>query len=133
MFTEWCKVTNARFESISKTCDRIESKCQIKNDDLVDLAINQIDYQLTIMKTHVLKIVDNTNLFGIHLERSERERKKLKNEIIGHVDQIYCNYEQDSHIPRYSTPFTEEKLAVKESLTPSLGKNIIPERDIPKL
>ncbi|MBW0586453.1 hypothetical protein O181_126168 [Austropuccinia psidii MF-1] len=36
-------------------------------------------------------------------------------------------------MPRYSKPFTEENLSVKESLTPFLGKNVFSEKDIPKL
>ncbi|MBW0470347.1 hypothetical protein O181_010062 [Austropuccinia psidii MF-1] len=36
-------------------------------------------------------------------------------------------------MPRHSTPFTEEKLSLKESLTPFLGENLIFSKDIPKL
>ncbi|MBW0476172.1 hypothetical protein O181_015887 [Austropuccinia psidii MF-1] len=79
------------------------------------------------------KIVDNTNKFAIHLAKSESERQKLKDEIIAHVEQIHKNYEPNPHIPRNSTPFTEEKLSVKGSLTPFLGENAIFEKDIPKL
>ncbi|MBW0582310.1 hypothetical protein O181_122025 [Austropuccinia psidii MF-1] len=35
-------------------------------------------------------------------------------------------------MPRHSTPFTEEKLSVKESLSPFLGENVISAKDIPK-
>ncbi|MBW0543995.1 hypothetical protein O181_083710 [Austropuccinia psidii MF-1] len=35
-------------------------------------------------------------------------------------------------MPRISTPLNEEKLSVKESLTPFLGENVISAKDIPK-
>ncbi|MBW0554366.1 hypothetical protein O181_094081 [Austropuccinia psidii MF-1] len=98
-YTEWYQLTNVRLDSITNTCDRIETK--------------------------------NTNQFGTHLEKSDSERQKLKNEIIAHVEQIHKNYEPQ--IPRYSTSLTEEKLSVKGSLTPFLGKNPICAKDIPKL
>ncbi|MBW0483681.1 hypothetical protein O181_023396 [Austropuccinia psidii MF-1] len=58
---------------------------------------------------------------------------KFKDEIIAHVKKIHKNYEPNSHIPRHSTPLTEEKLSVKASLTPFLGENSISAKDIPKL
>ncbi|MBW0503944.1 hypothetical protein O181_043659 [Austropuccinia psidii MF-1] len=112
-FTEWCKVKKARLESISNLFDRIESKFQVQNDELEDLSINNINDQLTILKTYVLEIVDNTNLLSTHLARSDSERQKSKNEIISNVEQIHKDYEPDSHIPRNSTPLTEEKCSVK--------------------
>ncbi|MBW0528240.1 hypothetical protein O181_067955 [Austropuccinia psidii MF-1] len=36
-------------------------------------------------------------------------------------------------MPRHSTALTEEKLSVKESVTPFVGENVISEKDIPKL
>ncbi|MBW0544412.1 hypothetical protein O181_084127 [Austropuccinia psidii MF-1] len=36
-------------------------------------------------------------------------------------------------MPRHSTPFTEENLSVKGSLTPFLEENVISAKDIPKL
>ncbi|MBW0552269.1 hypothetical protein O181_091984, partial [Austropuccinia psidii MF-1] len=71
------------------------------------------------------------NQFATHLAQSDSERQKLKNEIIANVEQIHKNYEP--HIPRHSTPFTEEKISVKGSLTPFLGENFIYAKDIPKL
>ncbi|MBW0546345.1 hypothetical protein O181_086060 [Austropuccinia psidii MF-1] len=122
-FTEWCKVTNSRLESISNPCDRIERKNQVHNDEL----------ETHIDENSFLEIVDNTSIFATHLEISESERKKLKNEIIAHVETSHKNYELNSHIPRDSTPFTEIKPFVKESLTPFLGENAISEKDIPTL
>ncbi|MBW0537252.1 hypothetical protein O181_076967 [Austropuccinia psidii MF-1] len=61
----------------------------------------------------------------------DSERQKFKNEIIANVEQIHKNYEP--HIPRNSTPLTEEKRSVKESLTSFLGENVISAKDIPKL
>ncbi|MBW0581501.1 hypothetical protein O181_121216 [Austropuccinia psidii MF-1] len=133
MFNEWCKVKNARLESISNTCDRIEKKFQVTNKKLEDLSISHIKDQLKILKNHVLERVDNTNAFAIHLERSDSEREKLKNGIIAHVVQIHKNYEPNSYIPTHSTPLTEEKNSVKEGLTSFLGENLISERYIPKL
>ncbi|MBW0486606.1 hypothetical protein O181_026321 [Austropuccinia psidii MF-1] len=36
-------------------------------------------------------------------------------------------------MPRPSTPLTEEKISMKEGLTPFLGENLISAADIPKL
>ncbi|MBW0500106.1 hypothetical protein O181_039821 [Austropuccinia psidii MF-1] len=85
------------------------------------------------MRTHVGEIVNNTNLSSIYLARSDSERHKLKNEIIAHIEQTYRNYEPNSHIPRHSTPLTEERVPMKESLTPFLGENAICAKDIPIL
>ncbi|MBW0581509.1 hypothetical protein O181_121224 [Austropuccinia psidii MF-1] len=96
-----------------------------------DLSIFNITDQLKILKDHILEIAENTNQFATHLEKSDSERQKLKDEIIAHVEQIHKNYEP--HIPRHSTPLTEEKPFVKGSLTPLLGENVISAKDIPKL
>ncbi|MBW0499822.1 hypothetical protein O181_039537 [Austropuccinia psidii MF-1] len=56
---------------------------------------------------------------------------KLKNEIIANLEQIHKNYKP--HIPRHSTPLTEEELPVKGSLTPFLGESPICAKDIPKV
>ncbi|MBW0470345.1 hypothetical protein O181_010060 [Austropuccinia psidii MF-1] len=117
-FTECCKVKNARLESVLNKCDRIQKKCKVKNDELEDIYISHINDQLLILKNHVLEIVDNTNLFATHLARSDSERQKQKNEIIAHVEKINKNYETNTQMKRHSTPFTEEKPCVNESLTP---------------
>ncbi|MBW0582317.1 hypothetical protein O181_122032 [Austropuccinia psidii MF-1] len=130
-YTDWYKLKNVRLDSIPNTCDRIESKFQAKNEEREDLSILNINDQLKIIKDHVLEIINNTNQFATHLAKSDSERKKLKNEIIANVEQIHMNYEP--HIPRNSTPLTEEKLSVKECLTPFLGENPICAKDIPKL
>ncbi|MBW0576857.1 hypothetical protein O181_116572 [Austropuccinia psidii MF-1] len=96
-----------------------------------DLSILNITDQLRILRDHVLEIINNTNQFATHLAKSDSERQKLNNEIIANVEQIHKNYEP--HIPRNYTPLTEERLSVKGSLTPFLGKNPICEKDIPKL
>ncbi|MBW0486404.1 hypothetical protein O181_026119 [Austropuccinia psidii MF-1] len=106
-FTEWCKVKNSRLESISKKCDRIGSKFQVKSDELENILINQINDQLTAVKYNVLEIVDNTNPFATHLERHDSERNKLKNEVIEHVEQINNKNEPNSHMHRNSTPLTK--------------------------
>ncbi|MBW0510675.1 hypothetical protein O181_050390 [Austropuccinia psidii MF-1] len=94
------------------------------------LSIFKINDQRKIPKDHVWEIIHNTNQFAIHLAQSDSERQKSKNEIIANVDQIHKNYEP--HIPRHSTPLTEEKRSVKGSLTPVLGENSICAKDIPK-
>ncbi|MBW0570652.1 hypothetical protein O181_110367 [Austropuccinia psidii MF-1] len=130
-YTEWYKLTNARFDSIINACSRIESTCQVQNDEMEDLSIFKMNDQLKILQDHVLKIVENTNQFATHLAKSDSERQKLKNEIIANVEQIHKNYEP--HMPRHSTPLTEEKPFVKGSFTPLLGENVVSVKDIPKL
>ncbi|MBW0557981.1 hypothetical protein O181_097696 [Austropuccinia psidii MF-1] len=97
------------------------------------LSTTNIDDQLKVLKSYVLTVVDNTNKFAIHLERRDSKRQKLKDEIFAHVEQIHKSYEPNPHMPRHSTPFTEEKSSVKGSLKPFLGENAISEKDIPKL
>ncbi|MBW0571479.1 hypothetical protein O181_111194 [Austropuccinia psidii MF-1] len=130
-YTEWYQLTNVRLDSITNTCDRSESKFQGQNDEMEVLSILKINDQLRILKDHVLEITKNTNQFATNLEKSDSERQKLKNEIIASVEKIHKNYEP--HMPRHSTPFTEEKLSAKGSLTSFLGENVISTKDIPKL
>ncbi|MBW0474710.1 hypothetical protein O181_014425 [Austropuccinia psidii MF-1] len=89
-FTEWCKVKNGRLESISNTCDRIQRKNQLHNDELE----THIYEKLTLLKTHVVEMVDNTNLFSTLLAKNDTERQELKNEIISHVEKIHKNISQ---------------------------------------
>ncbi|MBW0567180.1 hypothetical protein O181_106895 [Austropuccinia psidii MF-1] len=129
--TEWYQLANFRIDSITNTCNRIESTCQVHNDEMEDRSIFKINDQLEILKDHVLGIVENTNQFATHLAKIYSERQKLKNEILANVEQIHNNYVP--HIPRHSTTLTEEKCSVKGSLTPFLGENVISAKDIPKL
>ncbi|MBW0588669.1 hypothetical protein O181_128384 [Austropuccinia psidii MF-1] len=96
-----------------------------------DLSILNINDQLRILKDHVLEITKNTNQFATHLAKSGSENQKLKNQIIANVEQINKNCEP--HMPRHSTPLTEEKCSVKESLTPFLREYVFSANDIPKL
>ncbi|MBW0503638.1 hypothetical protein O181_043353 [Austropuccinia psidii MF-1] len=130
-YTEWYKLKHVKLDSITNTCDRIERKYQFQNEEMEDLSILDINDQLRIIKDHVLEIINNTNKFATHLEKSDSERQKLKNEIIENLEQIHKNYEP--HMPRHSTPLTEEKCSVKGSLNPFLGKNPICAKDIPEL
>ncbi|MBW0588439.1 hypothetical protein O181_128154 [Austropuccinia psidii MF-1] len=107
-YTEWCHLTNVKLDSSTNTCDRIESKCQVQNYEVEDLSILNINDQLIILKDHVLEITKNNNQFATNLAKSDSERQKLKNEIIENVEQIHKNYEP--HMPRHSTPLSEEKL-----------------------
>ncbi|MBW0577235.1 hypothetical protein O181_116950 [Austropuccinia psidii MF-1] len=124
-----CVITT--LELLTNKCDRIESKYQVQNDEMEDLSILNINYQLKILKDYVLEIAKNTNQFATHLEKSDSERQKLENEIVANGGQIHKSYEP--HIPRNSTPLTEAKFSVKGSLTPFLGENVISAKDIPKL
>ncbi|MBW0554484.1 hypothetical protein O181_094199 [Austropuccinia psidii MF-1] len=118
-------------ELLTNTCDRIESKYQVQDDEMEDLSILNINDQLEILKEHVSEIAENTNQFAAHLAESDSEMQKLKNKIIENVEQIHQNYKP--YIPRHSTPFTEEKHSVKGSFSPLLGENVISAKDIPKL
>ncbi|MBW0553753.1 hypothetical protein O181_093468 [Austropuccinia psidii MF-1] len=130
-YTEWYQLANARVDSIINTSNRIESTCQVQNDEMEDLSIFKMNDQLKIRKDQALEIVENTNQFATHLAKSDSERQNLKNEIIANVEQIHKNYVP--HMPRHSTTLTEEKPSVKGILTPFLGENVISAKDIPKL
>ncbi|MBW0568651.1 hypothetical protein O181_108366 [Austropuccinia psidii MF-1] len=130
-YPEWYQVANARIDSINNTCNRIESTCQVQNEEMEDLSIFKMNDQYKILKYHVLEIVEITNKFATHLAKSDNERQKQKNEIIANVEQIHKNYEP--HMPRHSTPLTEEKHSVKGSFTPLLGENFVSVEDIAKL
>ncbi|MBW0468270.1 hypothetical protein O181_007985 [Austropuccinia psidii MF-1] len=75
-------------------------------------------------------MINNTNQFATNLEKGDSESQKLKNEIIENAEKIHRNYEP--HMPRNSTPLTEEKPSLKEIFTP-LGESPTCEKDIPKL
>ncbi|MBW0563587.1 hypothetical protein O181_103302 [Austropuccinia psidii MF-1] len=123
-YTEWYQLENARIHSIINTCNRIESTCQVQNDEMEDLSIFKMNDKHKILKDHVLEIVENNNQFATHLAKSDSK-------IIANVEQIHKNYVP--HMPRHSTPYTEEKLSAKGSLTPFLEKNVMSAKDIPKL
>ncbi|MBW0563194.1 hypothetical protein O181_102909 [Austropuccinia psidii MF-1] len=113
----------AKLELLTNTCDRIESKYHVQDDEMEDLSTRNINDQLRVLKDYFFPVDENTNQFATHLARSDSERKQLKEEILAQVEQINKNYESIPHMPRHSTPLTEEKLSVKESLTPFLGEN----------
>ncbi|MBW0507967.1 hypothetical protein O181_047682 [Austropuccinia psidii MF-1] len=119
-YTEWYQLKNVTLDSITNTCDRIKGKCQVQNDEMEDLSILNIHDQLRILKDNVLEIIKNTNQFSTHLAKGDSKRQNLKNEIIENVEQIHKNYK--THVPRHSTPLTEEKRSLKGSLTPFLGE-----------
>ncbi|MBW0498428.1 hypothetical protein O181_038143 [Austropuccinia psidii MF-1] len=110
---------------------RIESKCQVQEDEITDISISHINEHLEIPKEQVFYIINNSNQFARHLAKSDSERQKLKNQIIANLEQIHKNYEP--HIPRHSTALTEEKPSIKGSLTHFLGENPICAKDIFKL
>ncbi|MBW0535927.1 hypothetical protein O181_075642 [Austropuccinia psidii MF-1] len=88
-YTEWYSLTNFRLDSITNTCDRIKSKCQVQNDEMKDLSILNINDQLRILKDHFLEIIKNTNQFATNLAKSDSERQNLKIEIIANVEQTH--------------------------------------------
>ncbi|MBW0529022.1 hypothetical protein O181_068737 [Austropuccinia psidii MF-1] len=96
-----------------------------------DLSILKINDQLRMLKDHVLEVTKNTNQCATHLAQSDRERQKVKNEMISNLKPINKNYE--TNMPRHSTSLIEGKPSVKGSLTPFLGENVISAKDIPKL
>ncbi|MBW0499955.1 hypothetical protein O181_039670, partial [Austropuccinia psidii MF-1] len=123
----------AKLESLTNTCDRIESRYHVQDDEMEDFSTKNINDQLRALKDYVLAVAENTSQFATHLAISDSERKKLKEEILGEVEKIHKNYESNPHMPRNSTPLTEEQLSIRESLTPFLGENFISVKDIPKL
>ncbi|MBW0551287.1 hypothetical protein O181_091002 [Austropuccinia psidii MF-1] len=122
----------AKLELLTNTCDRLESKYHVQEDEMEHFSTRNINDQLRVLKDFFLAVAENTSQFATHLERSDSERKKLKEEILAQVEKIHKNYESNPHMPRHSTPSTEEKLSVKESLTPFVGENGISVKDIPK-
>ncbi|MBW0531467.1 hypothetical protein O181_071182 [Austropuccinia psidii MF-1] len=123
----------AKLELLTNTCNRIESQYHVQDDGMEDFSTRNINDQLRVLKDYFLVVAENTSQFATHLARSDSERNKLKEEILAQVEQINKNYESNPHIPRHYTPLTEERLAVKESLTPFLGEKVISAKDIPKL
>ncbi|MBW0497520.1 hypothetical protein O181_037235 [Austropuccinia psidii MF-1] len=97
-----------------------------------DFSTRNINDQLGDLKYYVLAVAENTSQVATHLARSDSERKKLREEILAQVEQFYKNYESNPHMPRHSTPLTEEKISLKESLPPFLGENVMSIKDIPK-
>ncbi|MBW0579723.1 hypothetical protein O181_119438 [Austropuccinia psidii MF-1] len=130
---EMHKYVIAKLELLTNTCDRIESKYHVQDDEMEVFSTRKINYQHRVLKDYVLAVAENTSQFVTHLARSDSERKKLKEEILAQVEQIHQNYESNPHMKRHSTPLTEEKLSVKESLTLFLGGNVRSAKDIPKL
>ncbi|MBW0465887.1 hypothetical protein O181_005602 [Austropuccinia psidii MF-1] len=131
--SEMHKYVISKLESLTNTCDRIESEYHIQDDEMEDFSTRNINDQLRVLKDYVVAVAQNTSQFAKHLARSDIERRKLKEEILTQVEQIHKNYESNPHMPRNYTPLNEEKLSVKESLTPFLGENVISAKDIPKL
>ncbi|MBW0553880.1 hypothetical protein O181_093595 [Austropuccinia psidii MF-1] len=130
---EMHKSVIAKMELLTNTYDRIESKSHVQDDEMEGFSTRNINYQLKILRDYIVAVAESSSQFAIHLARSDSERKKLKEEILAQVEQINKNYESNPHMPRHSTPLTEEKLSVKESLTPFLGEIVISAKDIPKL
>ncbi|MBW0582130.1 hypothetical protein O181_121845 [Austropuccinia psidii MF-1] len=127
------KSVTAKLELLTNTCDRIVSKYHVQDDEMENFSTRNINDQLRALKDYVLEVAESASQFSTHLARSDSGRKKLKEEILAQVEKIHKNYEPNPHMPRNSTALTEEKLSVKESMTPFLGENVISEKDISKL
>ncbi|MBW0478845.1 hypothetical protein O181_018560 [Austropuccinia psidii MF-1] len=108
-----------------KNNDTDSAKFQNSKIDRLDIICRTCD--------RIQKIVKHTNQLATHLARSDSERLKLKDEILAHVEKIHKNYEPSPHIPRNSTPFTEEKHSLNGILVPFLGENAISANYIPRL
>ncbi|MBW0561939.1 hypothetical protein O181_101654 [Austropuccinia psidii MF-1] len=123
----------ADLELLTNTCDRIESKYHVQDDEINVFSTRNINDKFRVLKYYFLAVAENTSQFATHLARSDSERKKFKEEILAQVEQVHKNYESNTYMPRYSTPLTEENLSVKKILTPFLVENVISVKDIPKL
>ncbi|MBW0548050.1 hypothetical protein O181_087765 [Austropuccinia psidii MF-1] len=132
-YAEMHKSLINKLESLTSTCDRIESKYHVQDDEMEDLSIRHNNDQLKTLKDNVMAVVKNKDQFATNLARSESQRQKLKDEILAQMEQINKNYESKPHMQRDSTPLAEENLSVNGSMTPFLGKNVISAKDIPKL
>ncbi|MBW0584166.1 hypothetical protein O181_123881 [Austropuccinia psidii MF-1] len=96
----------AKLELLTNTCDILESKYHVQDDEIEDFSTRNINDQLRALKDYVLAVAENTSQFATHLERSDSETKKLKEEILAQLEQIHKNYEFNPHMPRHSTPLT---------------------------
>ncbi|MBW0485815.1 hypothetical protein O181_025530 [Austropuccinia psidii MF-1] len=123
----------AKLELLANTCEIIVSKYHVQDDEMEYFSTRNINDQLRVLKEYVLAVAVNTSQFATHSARSDSEREKLKEEILVQVEKIHKNYNSNPHMQRHSTALTEEKISVKESLTPFLGENVISAKDIPKL
>ncbi|MBW0501679.1 hypothetical protein O181_041394 [Austropuccinia psidii MF-1] len=83
-----------RLDIICNTCDRIESKCQVQDDEIDEIFTATINEQPTFIGNHVLEVFKHTNQLSKNLERSDSERQKLKDKILTHVEQINKNMNQ---------------------------------------
>ncbi|MBW0560233.1 hypothetical protein O181_099948 [Austropuccinia psidii MF-1] len=102
-----------KLELLTNTCDRIESKYHVQDYEMEDFFTRSINDQLRVLRDSVVEVAENTSQFATHLASSDSERKKLKKELLAHVEQIHKNYELNPHMPRHSTPLTEEKLSLR--------------------
>ncbi|MBW0574289.1 hypothetical protein O181_114004 [Austropuccinia psidii MF-1] len=123
----------AKLELSTNTCDRIESKYHNQDDEIEEFSTRNINDKFRVLKDYFVEVAENTSQFATHFARDDSESNKLKEEILAQVKQTHKNYESNPHMPRHSTPLTEEKISVKESMTLSLGENVISAKDIPKL
>ncbi|MBW0541818.1 hypothetical protein O181_081533 [Austropuccinia psidii MF-1] len=99
---DWHKLTPSRLESISNTCDRIEHKYQVQDYGMEDLFIKNINDQLTVLKTHILEIVNNANLFATQLTRTNTCIKKTKINEVQVIEEVHCAEEKEESDQDYA-------------------------------
>ncbi|MBW0514801.1 hypothetical protein O181_054516 [Austropuccinia psidii MF-1] len=90
--SEMHKSVIAKLELPTNTCDRIESKYHVQDDEMENVSTRNINDQLRVLRGYVVAVAENTSQFATHLARSNSERKKLKEEILAQVEQIHKNY-----------------------------------------
>ncbi|MBW0568082.1 hypothetical protein O181_107797 [Austropuccinia psidii MF-1] len=71
---------------LTNTCDRIESKFHVQDDEMEDFSTRNIKDQLRALRGYVVAVVESTSQFSTHLAKSDSERKKLKEEILAQVE-----------------------------------------------
>ncbi|MBW0524078.1 hypothetical protein O181_063793 [Austropuccinia psidii MF-1] len=89
---EMHKSVISKLELLTNTCDRIESKYHVQDDEMEDFSTRNMNDQLRVLKDYFLLVAENTSKFATHLARSDSKTKKLKEEILAQVEQIHKNY-----------------------------------------
>ncbi|MBW0574790.1 hypothetical protein O181_114505 [Austropuccinia psidii MF-1] len=97
------KSVSSKLELLINTCDRIESKYHVQDDEMEERFTRNINEKCRPLEDYVLAVAENKSQFATHLARSDSERKKLKEEILAQVEQIHNNCESNPPMPRHST------------------------------
>ncbi|MBW0548506.1 hypothetical protein O181_088221 [Austropuccinia psidii MF-1] len=73
-FSEMHKSVIAKVELLTNTCDRIESKYHVQDDEMEDFSTRNINDQLRGLKDYVLEVAENTSEFAIWQEVTVKGR-----------------------------------------------------------